>query len=488
MNSTTRDIIRRLQNVQQQQQIVPATLAEAARRARYVQHPILASITLPIAPFDAVHAFSAARLTGLGECFMWEQATSQLALVGAGIAHSLEVRGQNRFSDAADAWRELLADAATVTEVPTLNNPLLFGGFSFDPLRAHTPLWSAFPDGLLILPLLLLRQQGQIATLTLNRMVTPDDEPAQCAIEITTYATQLLEAIDDTFLATPEEVSYQMTQHDILPASRWMKLVEQATRHIRNGEYEKVVLARSVEVMPDEEVGAFNISATLLRLRGSYPNAYVFALQRGGRFFLGATPERLVKVQQGQLSTMALAGSARRGTSESEDARIGGALLLSTKNMQEHAIVVERIRESLADHCTQIDTSATPRLLRLKNVQHLETPIVATMRSGHTMLDVMAQLHPTPAVGGFPRDKALAVIRETERLDRGWYAGPLGWIGADGDGEFVVALRSGLIERERATLFAGCGIVADSDPQSEYGESCLKLQAMLRGLGAPSNI
>ncbi len=487
MNSATRDIIRRLQSTEQQQ-VIPAALEVAAQRARHLQRPILASVTLPIAPFDAVHAFSASRLTGLGECFMWEQATSRLALVGAGIAHTVEIHEQNRFPVAADAWRELLADAAIVTEVPTFNNPLLFGGFSFDPSRPRTSLWSAFPSGLLILPLLLLRQQGLTATLTLNRMITPDDEPALCAAEMIEYATQLLEAIDDTFLATPEEVAYKMTLQDSLPASSWMKLIERTTRHIRNGEYEKVVFARSVQVMPDEEIGAFNISATLLRLRASYPNAYVFALQRGGRFFLGATPERLVKVQQGQLHTVALAGTARRGNTAQEDMHIGEELLLSTKNMQEHAIVVERIRESLADHCTEIDTSATPRLLRLKNVQHLETPIVATMRPGHTMLDVMAQLHPTPAVGGFPREKALMLIRKTERLDRGWYAGPLGWIGADGDGEFVVALRSGLIERERATLFAGCGIVADSDPQSEYIETCLKLQAMLRGLGAPASI
>jgi len=124
-----------------------------------------------------------------------------------------------------------------------------------------------------------------------------------------------------------------------------------------------------------------------------------------------------------------------------------------------------------------------PQLLKLKNVQHLKTPITGELISGRCILDVMADLHPTPAVGGFPRQAALEAIRNTEKLDRGWYAGPLGWINASGEGEFAVALRSGLIDGGQATLFAGCGIVSDSDPRSEYAESCLKFEAMLRGLG-----
>jgi isochorismate synthase len=180
---------------------------------------------------------------------------------------------------------------------------------------------------------------------------------------------------------------------------------------------------------------------------------------------------------------MALAGSAQRGATENEDERIGNELLHSEKNNIEHAIVVTQVREALLEHCSEVHVSPDPHLLKLKNVQHLETPISGRLLAGRCILDVMANLHPTPAVGGFPRQPALEAIRSIEQLDRGWYAGPLGWIGVEGHGEFAVALRSGLIEGNKATLFAGCGIVADSDPYAEYVESCLKLQAMLRGLG-----
>jgi isochorismate synthase len=467
-----------------------AAVREAAQRARRLQRPVLVSVTLPVAVFDAVQAFSAARLAGLGECFMWEQVTGAMALVGAGTALVLETHGPARFADAARSWNNLLADAVLIDatsepEHPELSNagPLLFGGFAFDPLHPKTALWSSFPDGLLILPLVLLRQDRRASTLTVNSIVHPIADVNQCATEMEEQVARLLEAIEGTFLQRPDDAIYQMALHDALPASIWKKLVADTVQRIRAGAYGKVVLARSVEVLPDPSVGAFNISATLFRLRESYPNACIFALQRSGRFFIGATPERLVKAHEGRIQTMALAGSARRGVTAEEDAHLGMELLQSVKNNVEHEIVVTRIQETLQVHCTDIDTSASPRLLRLKNVQHLETPISATLLPGHSLLDVLAHLHPTPAVGGVPCEDALAAIRESEQLDRGWYAGPLGWLDARGQGDFVVALRSGLVERERATLFAGCGIVADSDPESEYIESCLKLQAMLRGLG-----
>ena len=198
---------------------------------------------------------------------------------------------------------------------------------------------------------------------------------------------------------------------------------------------------------------------------------------------MGATPERLVQAQDGQIHTMALAGSAQRGETTAEDAQLGADLLQSEKNNNEHAIVVAMVWEALKNHCTSVHASTAPQLLKLKNLQHLMTPFAGELIPGQCILDVLADLHPTPAVGGFPRQAALAAIRETEKLDRGWYAGPLGWIGANGHGEFAVALRSGLIDGGQATLFAGCGIVSSSDPQAEYAESNLKFQVMLRGLG-----
>jgi len=314
-------------------------------------------------------------------------------------------------------------------------------------------------------------------------MMRPSDDIEQCAREIEAGVAQLRVAVERIPTIPQEEVKSELSIHEIRPASEWLEMVASMVDMIQHGAFEKVVLARDIQVELHHSPGAFDISTTLQRLRESYPTAYVFAIQRGERFFVGATPERLVQAQDGQIQTMALAGSARRGETEEEDARIGMELLQSEKNNSEHAIVVAMMREALKNHCAHIHVSTMPQLLKLKNVQHLKTPILGELIPGRCILDILADLHPTPAVGGFPRQAALEAIRSTEKLDRGWYAAPLGWIGASGHGEFAVALRSGLIDGAKARLFAGCGIVADSDPQTEFAESCLKFQAMLRALG-----
>jgi isochorismate synthase len=463
------------------------TLHEAARRAARQQRSILASFTCPIEWDDTMRVFTGARLAGLGECFFWERPAEQNALVGVGAAATIETNGSACFTDAASAWRTLLNDAVVTCTDPTASTassgPVLFGGFTFDPLSPHTQLWVGFPDGLLILPQILLSYNGDHLALTVNKMVRASDDIEQCAREIEAGVGRLGAAVERTPTITQDGVYRELSIHETQPASEWLEMVASTVDAIQRGAFEKVVLARDIQVELHDSPGAFDISTTIQRLRESYPTAYVFAVQRGERFFVGATPERLVQAQDGQILTMALAGSARRGETGEEDARIGMELLQSEKNNSEHAIVVTMVREALKNHCTNVHVSSVPQLLKLKNVQHLKTPILGELIPGRCILDILADLHPTPAVGGFPRHAALEAIRSTEKLDRGWYAAPLGWIGASGHGEFAVALRSGLIDGSKARLFAGCGIVADSDPQTEFAESCLKLQVMLGALG-----
>ena len=463
------------------------TLREAAVRAATQQRTVLASFTQSIEWCDPIQAYTGARQAGLGECFFWEQPAEQNTLVGIGQATSIETDGMTCFVDSATAWRALMNDAV-ITYAPTTtptpgSGPILFGGFAFDPLSPRTQLWAGFPGGLLILPRLLLSYSANQVTLTLNRLIQATDEIEQSALEIEASVKQLQAAIENTPTLPRDETSSQFSIHEIRPASEWIEVVANSVDMIQQGAFEKVVLARDIQVMLDGPAEAFDSSITLQRLRESYPAAYVFAVQRGKRFFVGATPERLVQAQDGQIQTMALAGSARRGETEEEDEMLGAELLQSEKNNNEHAIVVAMVQEALKNHCTNVNVTAMPQLLKLKNLQHLKTPIAGELIPGRCILDVMADLHPTPAVGGFPRHTALEAIRNMEKLDRGWYAGPLGWIGAGGHGEFAVALRSGLIDGTKATLFAGCGIVANSDPQAEYAESSLKFQVMLRGLG-----
>ena len=468
-------------------ELLISTLREAAGRAHQEHPAVLASFTQPVDWCDAIHAFTGARSAGLGECLFWEQPAEQHTLVGIGTETTIETCGSAYLSDASMARRAMLENAV-ITYTPAsirahATGPVLFGGFAFDPLAPGTALWSGFPAGLLILPHFLLNCSAGRATLTINRIVRASDAIEQSVQEIEASVAQLQAAINEAQASLQEKPSGLFAVREMQPASEWTEMVATMTDMIQHSAFEKVVLARDIQADLYDAGEAFDIGATLLRLRESYPTAYIFAVQRGERFFVGATPERLARVRDGQIHTMALAGSAPRGETEAEDEQLGAELLRSQKNNSEHAIVVAMVREALKKHCASVYVHPVPQLLKLKNVQHLKTPITGELIPGRCILDVIADLHPTPAVGGFPREAALEAIRAIEKLDRGWYAGPLGWINASGEGEFAVALRSGLIDGTRAVLFAGCGIVADSDPQAEYTESCLKFEAMLRGLG-----
>jgi isochorismate synthase len=466
--------------------ILLATLHRATTRAALAGHAVLASFTQPLGPCDSLAVFNALRQQGLGECFFWEKPEERRAFVGTGAATTIVTTGTNSFRSAAQSWRALQSGSVVgfaPGKLPShVTGPILFGGFDFDPLHPHTQLWKNFPDGLLVLPYLLFSGGEKNAAITVNLMVDALDDIEQRADQIVADITRLHAAVEQQ-LAHPRPLSQpvRLALRDLLPAETWKGLVANAVEHIRQGAFEKVVLARAIQATREE--GTFAIDEMLQRLRQSYSAAYVFAIQRGGRYFVGATPERLVFAQDGQIRTMALAGSAPRGATEEEDQQIGQELLASEKNQHEHAIVVGMVRDALADLCSNVEVSEQAQLLKLSNIQHLQTPIVGELLSGHSILEALHYLHPTPAVGGFPREAALAEIRDHEQLDRGWYAGPIGWIDKNGHGEFAVALRSALIEGNTATLFAGCGIVADSRPASEYTESCLKLKVMLRGSG-----
>ncbi len=462
-------------------------MQQAIERAARTNHEVLASTTLAVALVDPLRVMSAVERLGLGQCIFWARPSEQRALVGTGVATAIETTGPSSVATAATAWREIQQHAVVSrpeASVPVhTSGPVLVGGFAFDPLNAATDLWQDFPDGLLVLSHLLFHCDEQCAGLTINVMLRADSDCEQLANAV----EEQLERLSTLVLQTPvqldtaSEQSDDLLVEDLLSPARWMDQVAAAVQTIRGGAFEKVVLARSVQCTSPEQ--PFSPVSTLQRLRENYPDAYVFAIQRGERYFMGATPERLVCSADGQVQTMALAGSAPRGASAEEDLRLGIELLHSAKNQGEHHFVVSTIRQALASLCSRVWVADAPRLLKLRNIQHLQTPIAGDLLPGHSILEAIDILHPTPAVGGYPRLPALAFIREHEGLDRGWYAGPIGWIGAEGNGEFAVALRSALVDGKQATLFAGCGIVADSVPESEYAESCLKLQVMLRGLG-----
>jgi menaquinone-specific isochorismate synthase len=263
-------------------------------------------------------------------------------------------------------------------------------------------------------------------------------------------------------------------------AGDYRAAVRRALQRIEAGEFKKIVLARAQDLVADRPLHPLRM---LNGLRQRFPDCYSFSFGHGhGPSFIGASPERLVRVSKATLETEALAGSIRRGASASEDAALAAALLRSDKDLREHREVLDDIVARLTPLGIVPEFPAQPHIRRLANVQHLDTPVHAALPDTVHLLDVLAAMHPTPAVGGSPREAAVAQIRGLEGFPRGLYAGALGWLNARGGGEFFVGIRSALVHGSTARVFAGAGIVSGSTPEKEFAETELKFKAMLDAL------
>jgi isochorismate synthase len=259
----------------------------------------------------------------------------------------------------------------------------------------------------------------------------------------------------------------------------WRRHIEQIRAAIADGACAKIVAARTCAV---ELAAPIDAGALLGRLGARHPGCTRFAVRTAGRVFLGASPERLIAMRGAELITEALAGSIAR--SGKDDALEVAKLLSSDKDRREHELVVEMIRGALAPICAEMVVPATPHVRTLRHIHHLHTPVRGTLAAKRHLVELAAALHPTPAVGGVPTAAALRWIAEHEPEPRGWYAAPIGWFDAAGDGELTIAIRSGLVSGRTALLFAGGGIVRDSDAELELDETRVKLRALLGALGA----
>ncbi|MFB6143534.1 MAG: isochorismate synthase MenF [Halorientalis sp.] len=392
-----------------------------------------------------------------------------LEIAGSGAAVTLTADGEDRFAD-------LQAGAATVfddvrRDGPAEARPRLLGGLAFDADHAATGVWADFPAAAFTLPRVqVTRADG---TTWLTRRAYDD---ATDADDVSTALERERERVADLPAMRPSGGPPGVRQTRVTPAKEeWTRQVERAIDHIEAGDLRKVVLATALEADLASEV---DVPDVLERLRRTYPDCYRFLVQPGdGAAFFGPPPERLVTLSGRHVETEALAGSVPRGDTPEADAEHARSLRESEKLQHEQQLVADAIREQLAPLGT-VETGAQ-RVRKLTTIQHLQTPITATLDADRHVLDIVDALHPTPAVGGLPPERAGEVIRETESFDRGWYAAPVGWFDAAGDGEFAVAIRSGVARGTSATLFAGCGIVADSDPQAEWEEVRPKYRPIL---------
>jgi isochorismate synthase len=448
----------------------------------------LVAASRAIEPFDAVALFAAAAEAGL-EAVLWIRPSEDFALVAIGRAWSIEPAGPDRFAEADAAWRALVDGArmSRPAEVRGLG-PILLGGMGF---TGRTPAaqdaWAAFGAGSMVVPSLTVLHSGRGSWLTTSAIGdtatgAPTDPLAETWTRLARRAAELAPAAD---AAAPAASEAPLAIDGEWPtADQWRHVVGLATGAVGRGRLDKVVFARRVDM---SSPAALDVPGALRHLAFSAPESAVFAFRRGGATFIGATPERLVRADGRTYRTAAVAGSIRRGADSTEDAALAAELLASEKEREEHAVVVRAIRRQLSPISERIEIAAAPSVLVLRHVQHLVTEIVGTLRVREGSLALAGRLHPTPAVGGEPRDLALAMIDENEGFDRGWYAGPVGWLSADGDGELMVALRCGLVDGSCVTLYAGCGIVADSDPDREWEESRIKMRAVAAALGRPGD-
>jgi isochorismate synthase len=424
-----------------------------------------------------------------GTAFYWARPADNFVLVGVGAALTLRGTGATRFEQVAVAWRDLIQNFQSNSELQKWGvGPMLMGGFAFDPLQQPKhPQWQAFGDGTMILPQFQLAQLEGQTFLTCNYVLPTNyanlstDEQQLLLEEYAENSLRLKLALSKPVKLTEQEAPTPPKLEDILPTNVWQQIVQKATRTIKTGQFEKTVLAREVVAHFEHSL---ELELILQRLQNKFPAATIFAMSQREQCFLGATPERLVQLNKGWVITAALAGSAPRHANPVEDARIGQTLLHSAKNLGEHAIVAKTITAQLEPICDPLNVPAAPQLLQLANVQHLYTPIEGRLRGEAGLLELVNTLHPTPALGGYPRQEALEFIRQNEQLDRGWYAAPVGWLNTRNEGEFVGAIRSALVSAKEAHLFAGCGIVSDSDPTSEYQESKVKLKAVASAICA----
>jgi isochorismate synthase len=466
----------------------PATIAETLRRqcaealgrAERQGRPVVVSLTVPLPdPPDLVDFFVRGDQSSTYRVYR-EQRAEGHALVGVGAARVIRCDGPERFRDAALAIREDMATALIDDSIGAPGGPVYLGGFAFDPEQPATPDWSPYPDGLLVLPRLLLAQRDGETSLTLSTLIEPNadlDAVAQTALRDLASTRSHGSSGEDAF----DGGGQAETVEEFPQPNAWKASVAASASDVRAGRFEKVVLARSLRLRAAE---SFDPARVLRRLRSTNPSATIFAVAISDRCFLGATPEHLVRLAGRDVAVTCLAGSIARGATADEDEQLARALLASAKDRTEHEVVVRSTQAALAEVCTEvIREQGTPRVARSRSVQHLETPLRGRLANGACILDLVDRLHPTPAVGGYPRDLAFTVIREREGMDRGWYAGPVGWVNHNGEGEFAVAIRSALLAGRDATLYAGAGIVADSDPEAEYAETCLKMEPMLAALG-----
>ena len=452
----------------------PAALGSFLRQCRDAAardgQPKLVSITVTVGALDPLAVLESIFEPGEPH-FYTERPSLQSAVSGAEVAVAHTAAGSGRFAAVQAFIDRTLANTLAVGDLSApFSGPHFFTAFAF---QDDVEPGEAFPAARVFVPRWQVARAGDVTTAVANLLVTPEADLAQLTERVWRAHGKFR---GFRYQAPVAEASPGRPAFAVKDAGDYRAAVACGLDRIAAGEFRKIVVARARDIGSDRPLHPLRL---LNGLRQRYPDCYAFSVgNERGDSFIGASPERLVRVSKGVLETEALAGSAPRGAGASEDAALADGLQHSEKDLREQRLVLDSIVRRLAPLGVVPEFPGEPGIKRLANVQHLHTPVTAELPAGVRLLDALAQLHPTPAVGGTPREPAVARIRELEGFPRGLYAGALGWINSRGGGEFFVGLRSALIQGATARLYAGAGIVAGSSPDREYAETELKFRAM----------
>jgi isochorismate synthase len=438
-------------------------------QARLAEAPSWVAMSSPIGGASPLDAFAAIE----GAAVFWEKIRGEESFSGFGAADSRQVSRADQPFQLVDELSELSSRIIWLADSCSERPPgAWFGGFAFDQGRERTALWNGFPAAKWIMPELMIWRRGA------RSFATAFCRAASGLKEAEGVARVRLAAAEERLRRGSRRESHP--QGGLRTASdqhAWGRLVRRALNSIEAGSLSKVVLARSIAVQSKWPIDP---AVILGYLRESVPECTIFAVRGADdSVFLGATPEMLCRVDGRRLETEAIAGSAPKPGEP--------PLESSDKEAREHRAVVDGIEQALRPLCSFLQVDGSPGVIGLPHVRHLRTAIRGRLHPQVALSELVSALHPTPAVGGVPRDRALRFLAEHEDLDRGWYAGPIGWIG-DSAAELAVAIRSALIRGSEANLFVGAGIVAGSTAHGEWLETEAKSLTLLEAIGGPVGI
>jgi menaquinone-specific isochorismate synthase len=410
---------------------------------------------------------------GFEKYFYWDKPTSDFSFIALGELLSIKESGKARFIYTDKKVREILSNFFCNDNEVNEKIPLFVGGLKFLPENEKS-IWEDFSDSHWFVPKIIVSKVNNNEYVTFNFIFNSDASNKKIAEEFDKRLALIKQIKQENFVPTPKVL--HLNGNSPKDKKRWQESVRKTLEKIESDIITKVVLSRMVEIEIEKEPNVFNFISSF---REDYADCYIFSFHSGKSTFFGASPEKFIQLGPEFIYTDALAGSAPRGKNEIEDDELAKELLERTKDLNEHKTVLDFIEQQFKTADSAISFDSKPQIKKLKNIQHLWTPVQIKVTGENSIFQILEKLHPTPAVCGLPQNSAIQVIKETEDYPRGLYSGIVGWFNRYRFGEFTVSIRSALNIGKKIYAFAGGGILDGSDPAQEVKETDLKFKPIL---------